>query len=95
VGAPPETVWELLRDPTRMGEWSPELESATWLGGATEAAVGVRFRGINRRGWRRWPTVSRVSLYEPGRSIGWDVSSMGLAVATWTYRIERDGRGAP
>ncbi|MGK2958896.1 MAG: SRPBCC family protein [Acidimicrobiales bacterium] len=35
INAPVERVWEMVSDVTRMGEWSPENEGVTWLGGAT------------------------------------------------------------
>ena len=38
-------VWSLVSDVTRMGAWSPELEAAAWLDGATGPAVGARFKG--------------------------------------------------
>ncbi len=56
VAAPPETVYDLVADLTRMGEWSPETTEVRWLDGATQAKVGARFRGTNRNGFRRWST---------------------------------------
>ncbi|HEX9682949.1 MAG TPA: SRPBCC family protein [Acidimicrobiales bacterium] len=91
VVAPAERVWELVADVTRMGEWSPETTGCRWLGGATDARPGNRFRGSNQRGARRWSTVATVAEAEPGRLFSFDVSSLGLAVARWTYRIEPVG----
>jgi uncharacterized protein YndB with AHSA1/START domain len=92
IDASPARVWELIGDPARMGEWSPECRRVTWLGGVTAPAVGARFKGYNRIGWRRWSTVGTVAVYEPGREVAWDVSVGPLAVARWGYRIEpRDG----
>ena len=31
IAAPVEQVWAMVSDLTRMGEWSPENEGATWL----------------------------------------------------------------
>ena len=33
VDAPPEQVFELVSDVTRMGEWSPESTGAEWRSG--------------------------------------------------------------
>jgi hypothetical protein len=88
VAAPAEVVWGLVADVTRMGEWSPEAVAHSWLDGADGPEVGARFRGRNRNGWRRWSTVAEVVSCEPGRSFGFDVSSLGLPVARWSYRIE-------
>ena len=50
VSAPPERVYGLISDITRMGEWSPECRRCEWIDGATGPAVGARFRGHNRLG---------------------------------------------
>src|SRR5260370_22215173 len=50
MAAPPEVVYDLLADITRMGEWSPECYRCVCLDGATAAEVGTRFRGHNRLG---------------------------------------------
>jgi hypothetical protein len=31
VAADPSTIWEMVSDITRMGEWSPECYKAIWL----------------------------------------------------------------
>ncbi|MCU1675147.1 MAG: polyketide cyclase [Frankiales bacterium] len=67
VQAPPETVWAMVADVTRMGEWSPECDSCTWIDGATGPEVGARFKGHNRRGWATWSTTCTVLECEPGR----------------------------
>ena len=41
-------MWEVVRDVGRVGEWSHECTGIAWLGGATGAAPGARFRGRNR-----------------------------------------------
>jgi hypothetical protein len=43
IEAPATTVWALVADLPRMGEFSPENDGATWLKGATSATVGARF----------------------------------------------------
>jgi len=88
VAAAADVVWELVGDPTRMSEWSPELVRSRWIGGARGPAVGHRFRGHNRIGPRRWSTVCTVVTHEPGREVAWDVTSVGLPVARWSYRLE-------
>jgi hypothetical protein len=46
IEAAPLTVYELISDITRMGDWSPECYRCDWLDGATTAVEGARFRGI-------------------------------------------------
>jgi len=60
VAAAPDVLYGLVADVTRMGEWSPENEGGTWLGGATTATPGARFRSQNRVGKRSWKTVATV-----------------------------------
>ena len=50
IAAPPEKVWALISDVTRMGEWSPEARDGEWIKGATAPAVDARFKGRNARG---------------------------------------------
>ena len=57
MAAAPEKLYDLVADLPRMGEWSPECAGGEWLGGATAARPGVRFRGKNENGRKRWQTV--------------------------------------
>ena len=93
IAAPPTRVFELLTDLARMGEWSPENVGGRWLGEATAPAVGARFVGRNRNGWRSWRTTSRVVEYAPPRRFAFDVTAAGLKVSTWEYDIEPTSAG--
>lgn len=88
MAAPPHTVWELVADVTRMGEWSPETYSADWLGDATGPAVGARFRGSNRRGFQRWSTRPRVKVCEPGREFTFVLGTRHHDFVVWRYEFE-------
>ncbi len=94
IAASPQRVFELVSDLPGMGRFSPENAGGRWLGGATGPAVGVGFRGQNRRGLHRWSTRCTVTRCEPGRAFAFAVSSMGLPVADWAYAIEPDGDGS-
>ncbi|MGZ4737756.1 MAG: SRPBCC family protein [Ilumatobacteraceae bacterium] len=93
IGAPAERVCALVCDVTRMGEWSPENVGGVWLGGATGAAPGARFRGTNRIGKRKWKTVATVIDADAGRRFSFRVSTAGLKVAEWSYSFEPTERG--
>lgn len=93
VDAPPESVWALVSDLPQMGELSPENTGGSWLDGAVGPVLGARFRGVNRRGWRRWSTSVQITACEPGRRFVFDVTSMGLPVARWSYDLEPRGTG--
>ena len=93
VAAPTERVWDLIGDPSRMAEWSPECDRVTWIGGASGPALGARFRGHNTRGWRQWTTTGTLIAYEEGHEVAWHVDLFGFAVADWGYRVEDAGNG--
>lgn len=93
VSASPEVAYDLVADVTKMGRWSPETRSCRWLGGVTQPAVGAKFRGINRSGWRRWTTTCTVTAVEPGKRFAFDVTYGPLAISEWDYEFIPDGTG--
>jgi uncharacterized protein YndB with AHSA1/START domain len=95
IAAPPEKVYALISDLPSMGKWSPECVRCDWKGGATAPAPGVKFKGHNRIGWRRWSTTGTVVTADPGKELTFDITSVfGLPVARWSYRIEADNGGS-
>ncbi|MFZ6004739.1 MAG: SRPBCC family protein [Actinomycetota bacterium] len=96
MAAPPEAVWALLSDVTRIGELSPETFEGEWLGDATGPAVGAKFRGHVRRNGRGpvyW-TVCKVTESEPGRVFAFDVLGPGdRTVNSWRYDLAPSGDG--
>ena len=72
IGASAETVYDLVANLTRMGEWSPENTGGEWLDGATEPAVGARFKGRNKRK-AGWSTTAVVTEAERGRALAFAV----------------------
>ncbi|QWZ06595.1 SRPBCC family protein [Nocardioides panacis] len=89
IDAPPERVWSVVGDVTRMPEWSPELRRLRVLG-SEPVRVGSRMLGLNRRGWVAWPTTSVVTRLEPGRAVAWRTRESG---ASWTYELEATAAG--
>ncbi|MEZ5407492.1 MAG: hemerythrin domain-containing protein [Acidimicrobiales bacterium] len=65
VSAGIDAVWDVVRDPTRVGQWSHECVDSRWVGGAAEARPGARFRGSNRQGPFRWGRLCEVVRTEP------------------------------
>ncbi len=65
VDADIDAVWEVVRDVTRVGEWSDECGGAEWLGDACAPVSGARFRGRNRSGVFRWGRVCEIVSAEP------------------------------
>jgi uncharacterized protein YndB with AHSA1/START domain len=95
IAAPPERVWELVSDVTRIGEFSPETFEAEWLDGTTGPRPGARFRGHvkrNGKGPVYW-TTSTVVACEPGREFAFGVGAPGKALNTWRYALTAAGDG--
>jgi uncharacterized protein YndB with AHSA1/START domain len=93
VAAPPERVWALASDITRVASWGVECVGAEWVGGADGPTVGARFLGHQvREGWT-WETMSVVIESEPGVSFAWAVGDPANAAATWRYQLAGDGSG--
>lgn len=88
VAASPERLYAMAAGLERMGEWSPENVGGEWLGGATEARVGARFRGRNRRGRRSWNSLVTVLEAEPGRRFAFRSSLGPVNIARWSYDFE-------
>ncbi|WP_459968519.1 SRPBCC family protein [Nocardioides pyridinolyticus] len=87
IEAPPEQVWALLTDFSRMPDWSPELVRMVPLkpGGLR---VGQWYLGVNRRKAVVWPTRSVVAAVEAGRRLVWDTRSSG---AQWIWELAPEG----
>ena len=88
IAAPPDVVWSLVSDVTRMGDWSPETTGCAWRKGATGPVEGAHFRGRNQIGARKWFTDCMVTRAEPGRAFAFEVVVGPFDVAEWAYRIE-------
>ena len=94
IEAPPERVYGLVSDITRMGEWSPECRQCTWKGGTTAPAVGARFRARNkgRRG-PSWFNTPKVTVAEPGKEFAFNRSGPGIGSYTWRYVLTPTATG--
>jgi uncharacterized protein YndB with AHSA1/START domain len=89
IDAPPERVYDLISDVTRMDRWSPENRGGVWLDGATGPAVDVRFRGSNRKGIVRWSTKPIIEVAEPGRELTFatQMRKGGAKYTRWSYKL--------
>lgn len=88
VDAPPDEVWRVVADVTRIPEWSPVCRRVEWVDGATTAVVGARFRGLNRLNGVRWSRECVVTEASPGAVLGFSTLFKGQESTRWRYRLE-------
>jgi len=81
VASAPESLYDLVADVTRTGEWSPVCKACWWDEG-DGPRVGAWFTGRNEMPGRTWETRSQVVAAEPGREFAWAV---GGAWVRWGY----------
>jgi uncharacterized protein YndB with AHSA1/START domain len=93
VDAPPDVVWRLVADITRMGEWSPECYRAEWEGGSDAPEVGAHFHGYNRAGTFEWDAPCVVTECEPGRLFAFAVPRNSPDVNIWRFEFTPNGSG--
>ena len=96
MAAPPEKVWALVSDVTRIGEFSPETFEAEWTRGSTGPEEGAYFKGHVKRngvGPTYW-TPCRVTRCVPNEVFEFRVGTDDVAVNNWGYRIAPDGDGS-
>jgi uncharacterized protein YndB with AHSA1/START domain len=90
IEAPPEEVWDLVADITRIGEWSPECYRCRWQGSERRPVAGAKFVGFNKVGWKRWFTRNVVEEAERGQV--WAFLTRDNQTR-WSYRFEAEGDG--
>lgn len=81
IARPPEELYDMVSDVTRMGEWSPICKACWWDEGDT-ARVGAKFTGRNELPERTWETRSEVVAADRGREFAFVVESTGTR---WGY----------
>ncbi len=94
IDASPDTVYGLVSDITRMGEWSPECVRCSWAKGATGRAVGARFKAKNKgsRG-PAWYNTPKVTAAKPGHEFAFNRSGPGIGSYTWRFVMEPTATG--
>lgn len=90
MNAAPDKVWSLVSDITKMGEYSPEVVEAEWLGGATGPEPGARYRGHVKRN-EKWPilywTTCEITECKPGEVFEFAVVFGDRKVNVWRYEF--------
>jgi uncharacterized protein YndB with AHSA1/START domain len=95
IAAPPEQVWALVSDVTRIGEFSPETFEARWTRGSTGPEVGASFKGHVKRngvGPTYWAPC-QVTTCVPNEVFEFAVGTDTFSFDHWGYRLEPEGGG--
>jgi hypothetical protein len=68
-----------------MARWSPECFAVlVW---SRREGLPARFVGLNRRGPWVWFTTCQVVTARPGEEFAFDVTTFGMPVSRWSYRL--------
>jgi hypothetical protein len=87
VKAPPERVYEIVSDVTRIGELSPQCKAAWWDEGSSPREGGW-FTGRNEaEGREPWERRCEIYIADPGRAFGWVQGGRSEGNAEWSYRF--------
>jgi hypothetical protein len=97
VASPPQRLYDMVSDVTRMGHWSPVTTACRWEEGDGEEAggpkAGATFVGHNENEQRTWETRCRVVTAEPGAEFAFEVvgaadgEPLAEGVTRWGYRF--------
>jgi len=83
IACPPDTLYDMISDVTRMGEWSPICRACWWDEGDGPRA-GAWFSGRNEVPGRIWETRSQVVTAERGREFTFEVNNGWVC---WSYTL--------
>jgi hypothetical protein len=87
IAAPPEQVYALLTNLDSLAELGEEVYAHRWIGKATSATIGAKFRGSNKNGFHRWGTTATITDAQPAGRFGFDVGFGPVPVSHWQYEI--------
>ncbi|NOX29112.1 MAG: SRPBCC family protein [Actinobacteria bacterium] len=87
IATSPETVYDLVADVSRIGEWSTEAVGAEWLDGAT-GKKGDWFRGHNVLGEDEWSRDCQMARADRGHDFTFVVGGVEDNCTWWSYEME-------
>jgi hypothetical protein len=93
IDTAPDDVWGVVADITRQDRWSGEATKCYWVDSADRAVVGARFRGHNRKGFRRWNRTNEITGIQPGRTMVWRTLPTKLYPDSTEWRVEVQPEG--
>ena len=95
IAAPPDDVYAIVSDVTRIGELSPVCKSAAWDDASAAGKEGAWFTGHNEIGDVSWDTHCKVVAATPGREFTWinHGPNGDVELVRWGYMFEPEGDG--
>ena len=97
INASPETVWSLVTDMERYGEWSSENTGSYWRkkedGVPGTGEVGDEFVGINRRGDDEWKALVEIIVREENNAFAFVTGGTAMNLIHWRYDLEPNDSG--
>ena len=95
IDASTDTVWSLITDMERYGEWSSENTGGYWRkneeGVPGTGEVGDEFVGINRRGEDEWKALVEIIERKEGQSFAFVTGGSAMNLVHWRYNLEANG----
>jgi hypothetical protein len=90
INRPPDDVYQIVSDVTRIGELSPVCQSSTWDDPAQAGRHGAWFTGHNAIGEFTWDTHCQVVAAEPGREFTFvnHGPAGDVPLVRWSYTFE-------
>ena len=92
INASPETIYAMVSDITRMGEWSPEATGGQWLNDGA-GQVGDWFVGQNEGPGRTWERECQVAAAIPGEDFTFVVGGIEKNCTWWSYELSPTENG--
>jgi len=97
ISKPPEAVYAIVSDVTRMGQLSPVCKSGVWDDESQAGKEGAWFTGHNEVGSASWDTHCKVVAAVPGREFTFHnygpSAERDSELVRWSYTFEPDGAG--
>ncbi len=95
INRPPEDVYAIVSDVTRIGELSPVCQSGTWDNPNEAGKAGSWFTGHNAIGEFTWDTHCQVVAAAPGQEFTFinHGPSGDAELVRWGYTFESEGNG--
>jgi carbon monoxide dehydrogenase subunit G len=89
IEAPVDTVWRTLADLEAVQHYNPGVSSARCISTAREGIGAARHCDLKPKGWVR----ERVTVWEPGRALGLEVSDSEWPIVFMRWRTELKPQG--